>query len=255
MMGLDDEDALVLADHPPALAQDHLGEPQVASDLLGQRPGARGGGDLGEPYHSALGFGDDLLGDDEQVSAGERGALPSRCLVDEPRQVVARGDLRQPFDPDDLVSWRQDYRRLQRRAESPHSRRRAALRVPGPRSRSSARSSGASMSRPRPGRSRTTGESPRWRAASRWLSNDGSPNLSGMTSGGASRAALVPKPETEGTKSTPRSSPSAPSTVLTSSAVTQGTSPGMVRNCWLPTLRPPAGQRPRPRCGRGWRSR
>ena len=67
MMGLDDEDALVLAHDAAALAEDHLGEPRIAADLLGDRACGGRGGDLGEPHHAPLGLGDDLLAHDEQV--------------------------------------------------------------------------------------------------------------------------------------------------------------------------------------------
>src|SRR5206468_11902157 len=67
---------------------------------------SRGGGDLGQSHHPALGLGDDLLTDHEQVPGRERGALSRGGPGNETRQVVAGGDLRQPLHSDDLVSWR-----------------------------------------------------------------------------------------------------------------------------------------------------
>src|SRR5712692_5454496 len=64
-----------------------------------------------------------------------------------------------------------------------------------------------------------------------------------MRSGGASSAALVPKPESDGTKAAPRWFASAATSVETSSAVTQGASPGMVRNPSSPPARRLLGER------------
>ena len=57
---------------------------------------------------------------------------------------------------------------------------------------------------PEAGQAQHARRQPAWRAASRWLPNDGSPNLSAIASGGLSSAAFVPKPDSDGTKTTPR---------------------------------------------------
>ena len=107
-----------------------------------------------------LGLGDDLLTHHEQISGGQGSPLGGGRLGDEAAEVVAHVNLGQALDADDLVAWRHAQvppRWAASRAGTPSERRSPALRVSGPRSRSRARSSGASMSRPRPGRWRTTG--------------------------------------------------------------------------------------------------
>ena len=80
------------------------------------------------------------------------------------------------------------------------TRRRAArCGVARPRRAAAARSSGASTSSARPGsvedaRGRGRGA----RAAARWFSNDGSPNVSGIASGGAERHAVGAEPRARG---------------------------------------------------------
>ena len=98
---------------------------------------------------------------------------------------------------------------------------------------SAVRSSGASMSSPRPGSSRMWGARPHFRAVSRWCANEGSPNVSAIASGGASATPLVPSPEREGTNAG-APSPAAPASRRSSSAVTRGTSPGTVRKTRAP---------------------
>src|SRR5207247_9498482 len=108
-----------------------------------------------------------------------------------------------------------------------------ALTVAPGAARSAAGSSGASTSRPRPGSTSTRGSSPRARAAERWLSNDGSPKVSGIASGGARAAPLVPSPEREGTNAG-RPGVGASARRRISSTVTHGTSPGTGRNAREP---------------------
>ena len=90
------------------------------------------------------------------------------------------------------------------------------------------------MSTPRPGSASTSGFRPRWRATARWLSKDGSPNSSGITVGGASATPLVPRREREGVKTADAGRAAAAARAWISSAVTSGTSPGMVRKTCAP---------------------
>src|SRR6185295_17855286 len=168
--------------------------------------------------HARVGAHEALAGlDDEHVLglADDAPALPqdhlheARIATDLPRDRLGLGGhahLRETHHAplglgDDLLAHHQQVARLDRRALKPRSRR--ALRVWGPRSSSTGRSSGASTSSPIPGSSSTRGTSPAARAAARWLANEGSPKVRVMAPGGASRAALVPRPEREGTNTTP----------------------------------------------------
>src|SRR6266511_1645908 len=210
VLGLDDQHALVLPHDAAALAEYDLDQPRISPELL--------------CHPRCL----------------ERCCLRGRGVSDEARKVVAATDLGQSFDADHLVARRHAQAsglRRPRRAGTSSEASNRALRVAGPRSRSKARSSGASMSRPMPGSLRTSGRRPAARAATRWLSNEGSPNLSGITSGGSRSAALVPKPDSEGTNTTPGGSRDASASARSSPGVTHGTSPGMVRKRFAPWMR------------------
>src|SRR6266511_4025505 len=240
VLGLDDQHALVLPHDAAALAEYDLDQPRISPEVLYHTRGLGRGSDVREPDRATLGLGHDFLADHEEVACLERCCLRGRGVSDEARKVVAATDLGQSFDADHLVARRHAQAsglRRPRRAGTSSEASNRALRVGGPRSRSKARSSGGSMSRPMPGSLRTSGRRPAARAATRWLSNEGSPNLSGITSGGSRSAALVPKPDSEGTNTTPGGSRDASASARSSPGVTHGTSPGMVRKRFAPWMR------------------
>src|SRR2546428_116129 len=222
-----------------ALARADLQGARVAPGPRRHGEGDRRGRDVGEPHDAALRLGDDFLADDEEVASGERRGLACRCLDEEARDVVTRPHLGDALDTDHLVARRRrdgahGGRSLADLAPTDaHARTTRALSVVPPAVASAATSSGASTSRARPGRTVTRGSRPRARAAARWFWNEGSPNLSGIVSGGVSATPVVPNPEREGANAGAPSATAAASARI-SSAVTQGTSPGTVRKTRAP---------------------
>src|SRR6266850_2356053 len=231
--------AAVHADDAARLAQDHLDQARIAPETGGERRRHLGRRDVRQPQQAALRLGDDLLAQHHHVAGGQRCALPLGRLHHDPRDVVARADLPDALDADDLVARRHGQARAIDRTPASRSGSRqrvssAWLSVPAPSVSSATRSLGSSTSRPRP-RSFTIFGSRRsaW-AAARWLSNDGSPKRRRMTAGGASTTPLVPRAEREGANTAAGGAPRPPSSARISTAVTQGTSPGIVMNAVAP---------------------
>src|SRR5437660_1329635 len=193
---------------------DRRGDPVELAHDGPHRHGLRDGRgrDVGEPHQAPLRLRDDLLADDEEVAPGERRRLAPGRLGDETRDVVARLHFGDALDPDHLVAGRRRRGAAAHRSQATHggpgfedpaptdaqARTRRPLAVAPPSAASVARSSGASTSRARPASVRTRGSRPRTRAAARWFWNEGSPNLSGIASGGVSATPFVPNPERDG---------------------------------------------------------
>ena len=103
--GLRDEHAVRHPDDPPGLAQDDLDLAGVAIPALGKLDGLRARFDRRQVDDRALGLGDDLLGHDEDVVRSEQhreAGGPLDGVAQEPAQVVAGPDLRDPPVTDDL---------------------------------------------------------------------------------------------------------------------------------------------------------
>src|SRR4029077_14160685 len=74
----------------------HLYVTRIEADSLADLCCPRGGVDPVELHHSALGFRDHLLGDDDDITHLEGHAKPSEALDHEVRQRCAPDDLREP---------------------------------------------------------------------------------------------------------------------------------------------------------------
>src|SRR5207253_2819020 len=241
VMGLGDQDALVHAHDSPRLAQNHLDQPWILGESGRHRQRDRRGLDVRELHEPALGLRHDLLADHEQIAGHHGRPLALGGVDDQPRDVVARPYLPDALHADDFVAghdWSEAHATLPGGRLSAARSRQLETRRPvsvALRSASSAeRSSGASTSSPSPGSESTRGARPRWRAVARWRAKDGSPNVSGIASGGASATPLVPSPERDGANTgAPARTPSM--ICSSSSVVTHGTSPGSVRNPRAPS--------------------
>ena len=188
---LDDQHAGLGADHRRALGEDQLDQRRVLAE---PRPRARALAprlDVGEARDPALGLGDDLLRDDDDVAVATR---RPRSAISAPSGVPRPGP---------------------RAGRAPRSDRRSAARMPGrspipsaaavrgARSRSVSSDSSSRARRCRPGcrgrlratrcARRRTGARPRARAAT-WRSQLPGPNAGAIASGGDSTSALVPVP-------------------------------------------------------------
>ena len=96
MPGLDDQDP-VRANDPDALVEDGLDQPRVAVHAAGQLHRLLARRHRLEVAKTAFGLGHDLLRDDQDVAVAQ-----FRVLCDKPAEVVARLDLGQALDRDDL---------------------------------------------------------------------------------------------------------------------------------------------------------
>ena len=98
--GLDDQDAALGPQHLAALGEDQLDQGRLLAED-GGKPACLGAGhDRGEPADPALGLGDDLLGDDDDVAVGELGsARRSARRPSSPRRPPAGRDRDDPQLP------------------------------------------------------------------------------------------------------------------------------------------------------------
>ena len=160
---------------------------------------------VGEPHDPALGLGDDLVRDRDDV--GRRAARRRRAssaarsspgrISGSPGSASSSSNRRRPR------AARACARRRRARAERAAQRREVVGRVDV---ELSERASATCERRAR-----------RARASRRWRANEPSPNAGAMTSGGVSRSAFVPVPWRSGTITT--SASDAPSSALTSRRV------------------------------------
>src|SRR5258705_8955611 len=65
---LDNQNARTLAHHPPGFAENYLDQPRVLGHFSGELLCLRGSAHVGKIHIAALGFGNDLLRDDEYVT-------------------------------------------------------------------------------------------------------------------------------------------------------------------------------------------
>src|SRR5581483_9964740 len=160
---LRDEDALgsknanALVQHDLHGARIRLGD-EPLRDLLRLRARLH----VVEPHDAALGLRDDLLRDDDDVAVAQVGARR-----DQVRKVVARMDLGQALDAEDL--------------DAPHTARRRR-----------ARSAGSSRSRAKAGDSCRMNGTPRAFASRRNSASESPPKCRPMTPGGRRYSAFVP---------------------------------------------------------------
>jgi hypothetical protein len=87
------ENAAVHANHSTGFLKHQLDEPRVAPRLLGEPRGERRRLDAGERDDASLGFGDDLLGEHENVAVRGLDLFSIAGVEREGREVVARADL------------------------------------------------------------------------------------------------------------------------------------------------------------------
>ena len=104
--GLGDDHPVRHAHDAAGLAQDHLDLARVAVPALGERDRLGARLDGRQVDDRALGLRDDLLGHDEHVVGTERPGAGSAASAESPgqegREVVARSDLGDPVERDDL---------------------------------------------------------------------------------------------------------------------------------------------------------
>ena len=92
-LGLDDEDAALGPQHLGALLEDQLDQGRLLAEHGGELARFGAGQDRGELADPALGLGDDLLRDHDDVAVGELG--PGGDLLADPHPLA---ELRQAGD-------------------------------------------------------------------------------------------------------------------------------------------------------------
>jgi hypothetical protein len=95
-MRLTDQDPMGGAEHVAALVENDLHVPRVLAEVVPQRGGALAGEHCGERADPALGLGDDLVGDDQDVAVAKPVVTDGEDAGDELREVIAWSDLRHP---------------------------------------------------------------------------------------------------------------------------------------------------------------
>ena len=166
---LGDEDAAVHPHDATRLPQDDLDQARIAVEMPRHRERRWRRRHVGEPDEPAFGLRDDLLADHDHVAGDERCALPRGGIDDECCDVVAGPDFADALDADHLVAGRfhRTVTAVGGRAATSQRASNRALSVAAPSASRRGRSSGLSMSTPRPGSASTAGVRPRSRAAAR----------------------------------------------------------------------------------------
>ena len=191
--GLDDQDAALGAQHLAALGEDQLDQRRLFAEHGGELARLGAGQHRGEAADAALGLGDDLLGDDDDVAVLE---LPARAAISSPSAIPS------------VTSGRPATGRTR---SSPGAARSYSQGLGGPlgaaRRDSSSRvrattSAGVSRSSPSEASSSTAKGTPASRAAATWRAQLPSPKAGTIASGGLSTSALVPVPWRSGTIAT-----------------------------------------------------
>src|ERR1019366_6836850 len=205
-------DATLRAHQLVRLVENRLDVARVLGVGRGQLARALAGLDLVEAADTALGLGDGLVGDDDDVAGAERGCGG----WDQGGEGVARPDLgqageRQRRERGHQISLRTALVRVLRRDSAV---------------RSAARSSGVSMSSSRPGSGSTCQAAPALLARRRWRSKLPGPKAGSITSGGVSSSALVPLPWRSATIVTAGARTSRSSSVRNAASSSAGQSPG-----------------------------
>ena len=121
----DDDQPRTRPHHRFGFGKDQLDHPRVLLRLGGKPLGLRRGRYRGEVDLPALSLGNDLLGDDQDVSRGGREAAGRVRVEDDPAKVIALRDIRHAFEGEDFEPWRA-------RGQSAPSSGRPVMRIPEP---------------------------------------------------------------------------------------------------------------------------